>query len=122
MKEKLFRYLFILGLLAAALGGPASSAQAQPPGPKRVFLPVVKSSGSLVLLPITIVPAGSPVSSQQHFEQLRRRSLFATFYAPNTAQAMATMENREGQVRQSLLDLLGDGPVRAAVDGGGSIT
>ncbi|MEZ4767860.1 MAG: hypothetical protein R2844_05475 [Caldilineales bacterium] len=122
MKQTLSRIFLIAALLAAALGVPATTAQAQPPGPRRVFLPVVKSSGSLVLLPITIVPHGSPVDSQAHFEQLRRRSIFATFYAPNTAQAMATMEGREDQVRQALLDLLGDGPVRAASDGGGSVT
>lgn len=122
MRKKLMRYLLIVAVLAAALGKPAPAAQAQPPGPKRMFMPLALSGWSQVLLPMAIVPHGSPVSSEEHFEQLRRRSVFATFYAPNTAQAMTIMENREDQVRQALLDLLGRGPAPAAGEGGGSVT
>ena len=76
MKEKLFRYLFIL-LLASRWAVRRRPPAAQLPGPgKRAFLPVVNKR-SLVLLPITIVPRSGRL--QQHFEQLRRRSLRYTF-------------------------------------------
>lgn len=99
-KKSLQGLLGLLALLSAGLLSLAPSAEAQPPAPARVLLPLALSGWSQTQLSLPIVPGGSPVSSEEHFEQLRRGSIFVDFYAPNSAQALATMESREGQDRR----------------------
>lgn len=119
----LVRLFSLLALLGLALASGDAPVQAQPAGPARVFLPIAMNRWSQVELPLVLTPSGSPATSEEHFEQLRRGSIFADFFAPYTAPALALMEDREAQVRQALLAL--PGQVRSAArlpEGGGSVT
>lgn len=117
------RLLVLVALLGLGLAGGSVGVQAQSPGPGRVFLPIAMSRWSQVELPLVITPSGSPATSEEHFEQLRRGSIFADFFAPHTGPALALMEDREAQVRQALLALPGQsGSAARLPDGGGSVT